>query len=129
MGSLLSGWICEPFGRKRAMIVVNIPHIVSWLLLYYSTELWHIFLAFILFGFGDGLMEAPIITYIGEISQPSIRGILTAMSSMAATLGLFIVYSLGNIMSWRDAASYCLFVPLLTMIAVCFVSGTKYNFH
>lgn len=67
LGSVVSGWISEPLGRKHAMLVVNIPHLIAWLLLYYSTTLWEIFLANILLGLGVGLMEAPIITYVGEI--------------------------------------------------------------
>lgn len=67
LGSVVSGWISEPLGRKRAMLVVNIPHLIAWLLLYNATELWHIFLANILLGLGVGLMEAPILTYVGEI--------------------------------------------------------------
>lgn len=67
LGSILSGWISEPLGRKRAMMIVNIPHLFAWLLLYYSTTLWEIFLANILLGLGVGVMEAPIITYVGEI--------------------------------------------------------------
>lgn len=67
IGSLLSGWLCEPLGRKRAMIIVNIPHIIAWTILIYSTELWQVFLAFGLLGLGAGIMEAPIITYVGEI--------------------------------------------------------------
>lgn len=67
IGSLFSGWLCEPLGRKKAMILVNIPHIIAWMILYYSTELWEVFLAYVLLGFGTGIMEAPILTYVGEI--------------------------------------------------------------
>lgn len=49
------------------MILVNIPHIIAWLMLFYSTTLWEIFVAYALLGLGVGLMEAPIITYVGEI--------------------------------------------------------------
>lgn len=67
LGSLLSGWITEPIGRKKAMFFVNAPHLVAWTMLYYSTTLTEIFIAHILLGFGVGLMEAPIVTYVGEI--------------------------------------------------------------
>lgn len=63
----MSGWISEPIGRKKAMFLVNIPHLIAWTLLYYSTTLNEIFVAHILLGLGVGLMEAPIVTYVGEI--------------------------------------------------------------
>lgn len=49
------------------------------------------------------------------------------MSGLAATVGLSIVYTLGNVMPWRDVALFCLSVPLLTMVAVCFVSENCYK--
>lgn len=44
------------------------------------------------------------------------------MSGIAATLGLFLVFLLGSLTEWRNVTLYCLAVPILTMIAVCFVS-------
>lgn len=67
IGSVLSGWVSEPIGRKRAMILVNIPHIIAWLMLYFATSLEEIFVASVLLGLGVGFMEAPIVTYVGEI--------------------------------------------------------------
>lgn len=49
------------------MILANIPYIISWVLLYFSTTKVQIFFAESLVGFGAGLLEAPVITYIGEI--------------------------------------------------------------
>lgn len=60
-----------------------------------------------------------------SVSQASIRGILIAVSGIAATLGFFIVFLLGSITAWRNAAIYCLIVPIVTMVAVCFVSAIR----
>lgn len=49
-------------------------------------------------------------------------GILTACASISATLGLFLVYLLNTFMPWRMVGLICLAVPLITMIAICFVS-------
>lgn len=50
------------------------------------------------------------------------RGILTACSGISAALGFFIVFLLGSVMAWRNVALICLTVPLLTLVAICFVS-------
>lgn len=60
IGSILSGIVLEPLGRKRSMILVNAPHIVGWLMLYYAKSLEAMYGAAILLGLGVGLMEAPI---------------------------------------------------------------------
>lgn len=67
IGCFISGFIIDPLGRKRAMIIVNIPFIIGWLTLYQSTSIVEIFIAYGLVGFGVGLVEAPVISYLGEI--------------------------------------------------------------
>lgn len=67
IGSVLSGWLTEPLGRKKSMILVNIPHIIAWFLIYNATTPVELFVAASLLGLGIGLMEAPVLTYVGEI--------------------------------------------------------------
>lgn len=50
IGSIASGWITDPLGRKKAMFIVNFPHVIAWFLMYRATEVWHIFVANILLG-------------------------------------------------------------------------------
>jgi len=74
----VSGLLFEPLGRKRGMLLVNFPHLLSWFLLFFATSLVEIFVAGVIMGLGVGFMEAPILTYVGEISQPKWRGVLTS---------------------------------------------------
>lgn len=170
LGSFFSGLISEPLGRKKAMFLVNIPHLIGWLMLYYSTTLTEVFVAHTLLGLGkagqiifliinnkidkflflhrcwsDGstdhhlcrrdlvrLAQSKLSMHMQWIqsifllisSQKSIRGILIALSGIAATLGLFIVFLLGSLTEWRNVALYCLSVPIITMVAVCFIPET-----
>lgn len=68
IGSVFSGLITEPIGRKWAMIMVNIPMGAAWLLMYFAQDFNLILIAFGLLGISVGLMEASVLTYIGEIS-------------------------------------------------------------
>lgn len=54
-------------------------------------------------------------------SQPSIRGILLACSVVAAMIGFLIVYAMGTVTTWRNAALVCLAVPSFAALAICFV--------
>lgn len=49
------------------MIFVNIPLALGWLMVYQGDVIWKIFIGCALHGLGVGLMEAPLISYIGEI--------------------------------------------------------------
>lgn len=67
IGSIFSGVFTDPIGRKKAMLFVNIPCLAGWFVLYFATSLTQVFIGMSLLGLGVGLMEAPIVTYVGEI--------------------------------------------------------------
>ena len=66
------------------MILVNFPHLIGWFIFYFATSVPMLYVSSVIMGLGIGFMEAPIITYVGEISQPEMRGILTSYSGKAA---------------------------------------------
>lgn len=68
-------------------------------------------------------MESPIFTYMAEIAEPSIRGVLTASASIAAALGITLVLFIGSETSWRNAALICASLPIFSIFALFFVSG------
>lgn len=63
-------------------------------------------------------MEAPIITYIGEICEPHLRGTLTSYSNLFVTFGMTTVYVFGTLVDWRTAALIFMNLPILTILAL-----------
>lgn len=112
----------DPLGRKRAMFIVNIPFIIGWLMLYLSKSVVEIFIAYSLLGFGIGLVEAPIISYLGEITEPRLRGLMLGYASISVTLGASFVFFLNTLIAWRTVALVCLFIPISAMIGLLFVN-------
>ena len=82
IGSSFSGLLFEPIGRKNTMLYINIPLIVGWLLIRFGTQISHLFTAEIIMGISIGFMDAPHITYLGEITQPKLRAILTSYAGI-----------------------------------------------
>ncbi|CAK1545675.1 unnamed protein product [Leptosia nina] len=124
LGSIFSGPLLDYFGRKKALFLVNIPHLIAWVLMYCAWDVPSLFIANALLGIGTGVMEAPSITYVGEISDASVRGILTTLTNCFTSTGMFIAYLLGTVLSWRQAALVSLTVPIATMLLVMFVPET-----
>lgn len=56
-----------------------------------------------------------------DFSEPNIRGVLTATTTVAAAFGMAVTYFLGSQMSWRNAAMICAAVPALSIILTAFV--------
>ncbi|XP_054271113.1 facilitated trehalose transporter Tret1-2 homolog [Macrosteles quadrilineatus] len=124
LGSVLSGIVLEPLGRKYSMLLVNVPHIIGWYLFYSASSLFTMFTAIIIMGLGVGFMEAPIITYVGEISEPRFRGMLTSYAGIFVSLGFVVIYAMGNFTDWHHVAAISCTIPVITIIAISQVPET-----
>ncbi|CAK1593808.1 unnamed protein product [Parnassius mnemosyne] len=124
VGALLSGPIVDYCGRKRANFLVNIPHLVAWILMYFAWNPPSLFIANALLGLGTGVMEAPINSYVGEISEPSVRGTLCTVTQLFNSIGVFAMYFLGTVVNWRNAALISLIVPISSMAFAFLVPET-----
>ncbi|XP_014285740.1 facilitated trehalose transporter Tret1 isoform X1 [Halyomorpha halys] len=117
-GSLLAGVIQESVGRKLCMLLVNIPELIGWLLLYYASSSWHLYTAAVSLGFSIGVMEAPTLSYVGEIAQPHLRGVLASFTSVYVSVGTLLMYTMGTFLHWKTVMAISICVPVLTFIAI-----------
>lgn len=67
IGCLFTSVLNDKFGRRKTMMVVNIPFIIAWFLLAYADSVIEIGIGFALHGIGIGLMFGPCLTYCSEI--------------------------------------------------------------
>lgn len=65
IGNLLSGFIADSMGRKRAMLLINIVPAFGWILLPNATSQHVTYIGFVVLGIGVGLTGS--ITYVSEI--------------------------------------------------------------
>lgn len=64
---------------------------------------------------GIGSIEAAILTYVGEISEPRLRGTLTSFAEIAEYIGFVFMFLLGTLTDWRTSALISTAVPVLTV--------------
>ncbi|XP_049884894.1 facilitated trehalose transporter Tret1 [Pectinophora gossypiella] len=121
VGCALSGAVTSPMGRRRAMQMVNLPFLVAWLLFHFSQTTGHLYGALFLTGLAGGLLEAPVLTYVAEITQPHLRGALSATSSMCIIIGVFTQFLLGLFLYWRTVALVNISFTVLSVISLCFI--------
>lgn len=121
IGCALSGVVTAPLGRRKSMQIVNIPIVTAWLLFHFATSTGHLYGALFLTGLSGGLLEAPVLTYAAEITQPHIRGALSATSSMCIILGVFTQFLFGIFLEWRVMALVNITFNIIAVGALCFV--------
>lgn len=94
---------------------------MAWLTFYYSYNTTMLFIALAMTGLTGGLIEAPVMTYVAEVTQPRLRGILSATSTMSVILGVFTQMLGGSLAGWRTVAMVNLIYPLVCFIALFMV--------
>ncbi|KAK9886078.1 hypothetical protein WA026_014863 [Henosepilachna vigintioctopunctata] len=124
VGCILSGIITKPLGRRRALQLINIPFFICWITYYFSTEVWHILAALSVTGFVGGLKVTPVLTYVAEISEPRLRGILISTANVSISAGIMMEFILGKFLEWKLAALCSLIIPLLTFLLLFLVPET-----
>uniref|UniRef100_A0A1Y1M322 Major facilitator superfamily (MFS) profile domain-containing protein n=2 Tax=Photinus pyralis TaxID=7054 RepID=A0A1Y1M322_PHOPY len=119
IGSAFSGSITEPLGRRGSMIILTVPCVISWISYYLAEESWQIFATLILHGFTNGLVKAPVLIYVAEVTEPRLRGLLASTTLLSTSIGIFLAFLIGSLLHWRIAALVSCTVPL---ISVCLLS-------
>lgn len=107
------------------LILVNIPLLVSWLLIYSAHSVLALNVAITMMGVCIGFMQAPVLTYIGESIQPHLRGILlSTVQGVFFGSGLLLETVLGAVVDWRTMAAITALGPAAAFVVLLFVSCT-----
>ncbi|XP_011503455.1 PREDICTED: facilitated trehalose transporter Tret1-like isoform X2 [Ceratosolen solmsi marchali] len=95
IGCFFSGYMMDMLGRKLSLIVTEVPALL---------------------GLGSGMVGAPARVYTSEVTQPHLRGMLTAIASVGVSTGVLIEYALGAIISWNVCASISAIIPATALV-------------
>lgn len=119
IGCVLGGYLSDKIGRKKTLIFTEFPLIIGWAVISLATNVEMIYFGRLLCGLGSGIVGAPARVYTSEITQPHLRGMLTALSSVALSFGVLVQYTLGAFMTWKMISGVCCLVPLVACILMC----------
>lgn len=128
LGSIVSGCVQGVLGRKNSMLLVNIPHLAAWYMLYSAQSVQTLYIASFFMGIGIGFLEAPTLAYIGEISEPNLRGMLATFANANVVIGQLLEFLFGCFFTWRQAMLVSCAVPVIALISISLVN-TTYVLH
>lgn len=109
----------DRFGRKRTLLLTEIPLILGWLLIAIATDVRMIYGGRLLMGFGSGMVGAPARVYTSEVTQPHLRGMLGALAAVGVSLGVLMQYIIGSFASWQILAACSAIIPTTALILMC----------
>ncbi|XP_073968910.1 facilitated trehalose transporter Tret1-like isoform X1 [Rhodnius prolixus] len=120
-GCLLSGPCIHRFGRRTMMLVMCLPFSAGWAMFSYAYNPGLLFSAVFVHGLVNGLLEAPILTYVAEVCEPKWRGMFASTTALASVVGVFLQFFMGNYLDWRRSAMINICFPIISFIALCFI--------
>ncbi|XP_023028023.2 trehalose transporter 1-like protein isoform X3 [Leptinotarsa decemlineata] len=118
--------IPDVIGRKPTIMLTAIPHMISWILIAFCTDLYLLYLARFTSGLGDALVFASLPVYIGEITTPKVRGIWGNGLICSIFLGQFLMNAIGSYCNVQETSFICLTVPVILVVALTFIPESPY---
>ncbi|RLU24896.1 hypothetical protein DMN91_002987 [Ooceraea biroi] len=105
-----SGPMADKLGRKKSLLLLTVPFLLSWAIIVVASSLWLINVARFIVGIGVGTACVLVPTYISEIAEISTRGMLGALFQLALTIGILLAFILGSVMNYTAFTLICALV-------------------
>lgn len=111
-GGLIGGISIEYCGRKGTLFLINITFLISWLLIYYASNFYYIYMSRCLAGCSVGLATLTLPVYLVETVQPEVRGVLGLLPMTFGNIGILICFVYGIFVEWKMLAAIGIVISL-----------------
>lgn len=122
IGCLLSGPLIDKLGRKTALMVINFPSFLGWLILANQhANLYTLYAGQLLVGLSVGISTTPATIYAAEcitVNFIGLRGCFTIMTAIMLNFGMFLTYLLGSLVPAFIVAYIAAFVSLSALFVI-----------
>ncbi|XP_014253766.1 facilitated trehalose transporter Tret1-like isoform X2 [Cimex lectularius] len=124
IGCLIVGELMDKYGRRPALILINVVNFVGWLVLAVPSSqpsVYKLIFGRILTGVAVGLASIPASVYAAEClcsADLRIRSSLVTWSTVALGGGIFAVFTSGSYLEYHDVASMATLFSIVALILV-----------
>ncbi|XP_046452123.1 solute carrier family 2, facilitated glucose transporter member 8-like isoform X5 [Daphnia pulex] len=126
IGALSGGFLMDKFGRRFVLMMMSAPYIIGWLMISLAVDSSMLYVGRIIVGFSGGVCTAIAPCYIGEISTPTMRGIVGFFFSVNLASGLLVTSVMGLWMHWRWLSVICTIEPIIFLVGMICVPESPY---
>ncbi|GJQ75920.1 hypothetical protein Trydic_g17980 [Trypoxylus dichotomus] len=126
VGPFAYAYLRNRIGRKYTMLLTVVPYIIAYPMAAFASEVEMFYIARFLAGFGIGGVFSVIPTYIAEVSDVAIRGVLCSTFSVCLCFGMLLSYVFGAYLSVTYFNMLELVVPVLMVALFYLLPETPY---
>ncbi|KAJ8985398.1 hypothetical protein NQ317_007556 [Molorchus minor] len=127
-GAVLAAILADKIGRKYTTLLMAPVVFVSFVLIAFADSIWYITGLRFIIGATEGALYTTLPMYIGEISDPRIRGFLTATIAIFAITGTLFINIIGSIMDIFMSSLICAVIPLIHFMVFIFMPESPYYY-
>lgn len=111
ISSLFFFKISEFLGRKKSLLAIALPNLISWIIVAFARSKWEFYASRMFTGLAECIMFCTIPPYMGEITTPRVRGYWGNFPVFVMNFGSFIMTILGKKTSQLFQKCYSLVTP------------------
>ncbi|XP_043529620.1 facilitated trehalose transporter Tret1-like isoform X2 [Frieseomelitta varia] len=128
VGPIAVGLLLDHTGRKWFIYATSIPFIACWVLTYFAKSWVELFIARFACGISIGALCSIVPVYVGEITEPKIRGASSAMFSIMLNLGYIFGYGVGPLLDRKVFALVSLVPTAVFLLTAPWLPESPYHY-
>lgn len=116
VGAIPAGTMADKIGRKRSILSLSVPFLLSWAMITLANSVWMLYAARFIVGMGVGASCVLVPTYVSEIADTSTRGTLGALFQLFLCIGIVLSFVMGSQLSYTAFAIFCGSIQVLFIV-------------
>ncbi|XP_056642130.1 facilitated trehalose transporter Tret1-like [Diorhabda sublineata] len=123
IGPIFLNLIIHPFGYKKTLLSLAVPHFVSFLLLGFTKRIYYFYIARFLAGLSVGAGYSLFSVYVGDIADDEKRGRMVLVTNIFWSAGSLIPLAIGPYTSISNFNLILSYLPILYFILFLIVGA------
>jgi MFS family permease len=120
-GAVIFGKVSQKFGQKLTLVLLVVPHLCFWTLVYTSKHVFQLYVARVCAGLTGGGTIRTLSMFVTEISEKTVRGELGSYLILFLSTGNLIIFFAGTYLSFFKVPLTMIVFPLLYLTLVSFL--------
>lgn len=126
IGAPIAGWLADTIGRKNSILLSALPTLTAWMIIAFASSTWMFCIGRIFAGIAEGFFYIIFPMYMGETTEPSIRGVIGGSLPVSLMLGMLLINAYVPFLSIRDSSIISAVIPVLLIICFAWMPESPY---